>query len=777
MEQLEVVIKNNTRLTFYRYVQTLEKAEWVYHPAERIGPGVMASFVCSNSAYQSILGCRVLYSVIIDGTEYFFSYRYESHLIGDFEAKVGTGVVECDHSFREGGNDFKEIFYLDSTNGLQRSCKRLMTHINVRETEFGNALLNELDSKNGNDESERNNPELNKNLNSSYYEWIRRLRTFPRSLYIRVVNLSDYSLTLQLPAAKKGDKEKFKNRNLGNSTISSAVTPSMHIESHNENLVTRGPNSPYSMANLVFGGLWVEFPPEVIHGNSVVEFGASCESLFSADFRGSLVYRISGYAGKVLLGWDFPAGFTPYLTCKSFHDLHNLTITSHYENFNYGSLVFHIIDESKPPILRLLSMKAIFSDRFLSIVSEHPAGEEKRSSSENPLDYLFGKGNKDTLKINSRFGNGFSSKAPIKSNEELDSKRNLSRDILPFFLEYKKPKAIIPDGDGLAFLYEFINIDSPRVLLSSLLAGCNVNLQPKYSGNIDSISLLIEWSVGCEIFARVWGADEKPILLSSCVGGINDYRSILNAFYPTACRRSKSRERIYRYYGEKGGGTGCGEEFSLCQMGCFFREENDSSPEMVRKPQYSHLEISLIGQQLLAQVLAPYLVKYLKSSTLAKGGTSSNISNSSRFSNTSSVLQGFVGQDHIWKYSNIKIAKGASSFEEKDSRQGILDFQGTISFLIFHWDDVFYDLFEKKLARLSLFNQPEFNPDSLLCIIQRVSLLWENKDFEFFDDPCFVREFIDAAITICRMIENDEQSQVLNNFLKLRDSIRMEPGD
>ncbi|KAJ1604473.1 putative apicomplexan-specific protein [Cryptosporidium canis] len=715
--------------------------------------------------------------------------------MGDWEANAWTGMIEDDVRFVRpdeacrAGDDKKgageprseprrdDIFYLDSTNGLQRSCKRLMTHINIRETEFGNLLLNKQDSASSEEgHSARSCLGLNKRLNSSYYEWIKRLRTFPRSLYIRIVNLTDLDLSLQLPAANKTDNERFRNRNLANSTISSAVTPSMHVESHSESLITRGPNSPYSMANLVSGGQWIEFPPETIYAKSVVEFGASCESLFSGDFRGSIVYRVSGYAGRVLLGWDFPAGFTPSLSCRSFHDLHNLSVSSHYENFNDGSILFHIIDESKPPKIRLLSVRAIFSENFLNIVSGGGASE-RQNLNESLLDQMFGKSLGENF---SKKGDDRSSVLRVggscepdlyssKEDEQSDEYGDLTRDILPYFVEYNKPERVIRCTDGDILLYDSIVLDSPRVLFSSLLASCNINLNPKYCGNINSISLLMEWSIGCELFRRVWAPDEKPVLISSCAGGLNDCNSILAATYPRVCRRNKSRERIYFYDGrrepsERAQST---TRFLSCRKDCFFAASQE--PEF-GKPGMSHFEIAIIGQQLLAQILAPYLVKYLRSSTLSKGGMSSNISNSSRFSNTSTVLQGFVDSDHIWRYSKVADVKGASGSEEKD-RQGILDFQGTISFLIFHWDDLFCDLFEKKLSKLSLYFKHQFNPDTLLCIIQRVSLLWENKEFELFEEPKFLQEFIDAATVICRMIENDESSHTLNCFIKLRNSI------
>ncbi|OII73324.1 uncharacterized protein cubi_02536 [Cryptosporidium ubiquitum] len=809
MEQLEVVIKNNTRLTFFRYVHILDKGEWVYHPIEKIKSGMMTSFVCSSATYQSILGCNVVYSVIVNGLEYFFSYKYESRIIGDCEANVWTGMIEDDEKFVkftgkaisssseitngnpesiEGSN---EIFYLDNTNGLQRSCKRLMTHINIRETEFGNKLLDKLDSRDFKENySTQNEFEFNKRLNSNYYEWVKRLRTFPRSLYIRVVNLTDFDLTLYLPAANKSDNEKFRNRNLANSTISSAVTPSMHIESHSESLITRGPNSPYSIINLISGGQWIEFPPEMISANSVVEFGASCESLFSADFKGNIVYKISGYAGKILLGWDFPAGFTPSLSCKGFHDLHNLSVSSHYENFNDGNILFHIIDESKPPKIRLLSVKAIFSEKFLNVVSVNCNGDEKHNLSENILDQIFGKNNA-TLTVNNGknqkmstctqnddrniglevYGSNELELYNIREEEQFEMYGNLSRDILNYFIEYNKPERVIPCKEGNIFLYHKIILNSPRVFFSSLLASSNINMHPKYCGNVDSISLFIEWSIGCEIFRKVWAPDEKPILISSFAGGLNNSNSILNAIYPRICRRNKSKERTYFYdyreeFGEK---EAILKKPSLCRTNCFFLEDNELD---VNKQDHSHFEIALIGQQLLAQILAPYLVKCLKSSTLSKGGTSSNISNSSVLSNTSTVFQGLVDNDHIWKYSKVRNIRGTNNLEEGD-KQGILDFQGTISFLIFHWDDLFYELFEKKLSKLSSYFQHQLNPDTLLSIIQKVSLLWENKEFELFDDPNFLIEFIDAATVICRIIENDENSHALNCFIKLRNSIRI----
>ena len=293
-----------------------------------------------------------------------------------------------------------------------------------------------------------------------------------------------------------------------------------------------------------------------------------------------------------------------------------------------------------------------------------------------------------------------------------------------------------------------------------------MNIHPKYSGNLDSISLLIEWSIGCEIFARIWGADEKPILISSCVGGVDDCCCILNAFYPPICRRNKSKDRVYQYRTDSY--KILDKNSHLCQMGCFFKELQTSSSTTSK---YSLLEITLIGQQLLAQILAPYLVKYLKSSTLPKGNSSSNISNSSRFSNTSSTIQGFISQDHIWKYSNAKISKGSSSHDDKDQKRGILDFQGTISFLIFHWDDIFCELFDKQLSRLTTLNSTPPNPDALLCIIQRVGLLWENKDFDILNDPLLVVEFIDAAIVLSRIAERDERSHAFKCLIELRRAI------
>ncbi|OLQ19050.1 hypothetical protein ChTU502y2012_417g0200 [Cryptosporidium hominis] len=798
MEQLEVVIKNNTRLTFFRYIQILDKGEWIYHPVERISSGMMTSFVCSSATYQSIFGCNVVYSVIVNGLEYFFIYKYESRIIGDCEANAWTGVIEGDDKFvgftsKADGNR-SEIFYLDNTNGLQRSCKRLMTHINIRETEFGNKLLDRLDSKDYREKhSNQYSFDLNKRLNSNYYEWVKRLRTFPRSLYIRIVNLTDFDLTLQLPAASKSDSEKFKNRSLGNSTISSAVTPSMHVESHNENLITRGPYSPYSMENLVSGGQWIEFPPEKIYANSIVEFGASCESLFSADFKASIVYRVSGYALKVLFGWDFPAGFTPSLSCKGFHDLHNLSISSHYENFNDGNILFHIIDESKPPKIRLMSVKAIFSENFLSIISENSTSEEKLNLNENILDQIFGKNN-DTLtgksglnlernstvqndekNIGSKiYNNHDSGLYNVIGKDEEFTDGDLARDILPYFIEYIKPERVIHCKEGNIFLYNRIALDSPRVLFSSLLASSNINMHQKYCGNIDSISLFIEWSIGCEIFRKIWGPDDKPILVSSSAGGMNDWNSILNSIYSRICRRNRSKDRIYFYDDDDNdrresiGKNTYSRKLSSCQMNCFFLEDEAE----VNEEDQSNFEIALTVQQLLAQILAPYLVKYLKSSTISKGGMSSNISNSSRFSNASTVLQGLVDSDHIWKYSKIRNIKGVNNFDERD-KQGILDFQGTISFLILHWDDLFFELFEKKLSKLSSYFKHQFNSDTLLCIIQRVSLLWENKDFEFFEDSNFLLEFIDAAAVICRIIENDENSHALNCLIKLRNSIKV----
>ncbi|KAH8740535.1 hypothetical protein FG386_002117 [Cryptosporidium ryanae] len=780
MEQLEIVIKNNTRLTFHRYIQILEKGEWIYHPLEKIEPGVMISFVCSNASYQNILGCNVVYTSIVDGIEHCINYKYESRIMGDGEANVRVGIINKDDSFIEipkssnKDDHIKKLFYLDTTNGVQRSIRKLMTHVNIRETELGSDYLEKIDNS---DNSNRYaNYDFKKlNLNSNYYEWIERLRKYPRSLCIRIVNFSDCDLTLELPAAKKNDNEKFKQRNLATSTLSSAVTPSMHFENHSEKLLTRGPISPYSMSNMICGGQWVEFPPEKIKAYSVCEFGAGCESLFSTDFIGNVIYKVSGYAGKILFNWEFPAGMSPNLTSNGFHNLHNLTVSSHYENFNDGHLIFHILDEAKPFPIRILSVKAIFGDSFLNIFNDESNRKEDKNnklgksiksdgfinnkdSSETPVE---NKNSTTKNKIGGRFG--------FLNNEVNRSPAfyvfgNQTRDISSFFFEYIKPKVVIGNNGKNIYLYDELCIDNPRVFFSFLLTNSNININPRYSADVGSFSLFIEWSIGCIVFKKIWSSDEKLFLNSKLIGGISEYSVLLSSTYPSSCRRNKSLTRVY---------PPVLTNSNSCENSCFMLNktiDNSQGPFLLKNQHYSNPEIALIGQQLISYILAPYLVKYMKSKTISRTGGSSAISNSSRYSNTSTVFQGHVENDHIWNYSKVDLNYEVGVKENYD-KHGILDFQGTVNFLIFHWDDLFFQLFEKKLSKVVSITNKNFNPDTILCILQRVSLLWENKDFELFEDPFFVREFIDVGIVICEIIQYNNNSNISSSLQKLRNLI------
>ncbi|KAK6590645.1 hypothetical protein RS030_142237 [Cryptosporidium xiaoi] len=778
MEQLEIVIKNNTRLTFHRYIHILERGEWIYHPLEKIEPGVMISFVCSSTTYQNILGCNVVYTSIVDCIEYCINYKYESRIIGDGEANVRIGIISKDDAFIEvpknSSNDdhIKKLFYLDATNGVQRSIRKLMTHINIRETELGSDYLDKIGNLDNN--HKHTNYDFRKlNLNSNYYEWIGRLRKYPRSLYIRIVNFSDCDLILQLPAAKKSDNEKFKQRNLSTSTLSSAVTPSIHFENHCEKLLTRGPISPYSMSNMIYGGQWVEFPPEKIKSYGVYEFGAGCESLFSTDFIGNIIYKVSGYAGKILFNWEFPAGITPNLTSNGFHNLHNLTISSHCENFNDGHLIFHILDESKPLPIRILSVKAIFGDNFLNLFNDESNLKNDNGLGKDSNNDFGGSksaseiANKSRdVTINKKFGSRFGF-----FNDELNASPtyylfgNQTRDISLFFFDYIKPKVVLNNHEKNIYLYDELCIDNPRVFFSFLLTNSNININPKYSANIGSFSLFIEWSIGCIIFKKIWNSDEKLLLNSKLIGGINEYNVLLSSTYPSLCRRNKSLIRMYPPVLINN---------NSCENVCFMLNKTSNNCEktyLLKNHYYSNQEIALIGQQLISYILAPYLVKYMRSKTISKTGSSSAISNSSRHSNTSTVFQGHVESEHIWKYSKVSLNNGTGSKEGYD-KQGILDFQGTVSFLIFHWDDLFCELLEKKLLKINSVTNKDFNPDTILCILQRVSLLWENKDFEVFDDPLFIQEFIDVGIVICEIIQDNNNSNILSSLKKLRSIIR-----
>ncbi|OII73543.1 hypothetical protein cand_018260 [Cryptosporidium andersoni] len=780
MEQLEVVIKNDTSVTFFRRNHILDRGDWVYHPPESIIPGKRIFYACANTTSQPVKRCVVQYSAIIEGIEYVIKYEYESEILGVGEVLLQIGTIGKDDIFIEGSSEtpinlFKylradradsynsrNLFSLELYNDTQKSSRRIITRATLSETELGSNYIQQL-------KKDDRFHKINNKKDIKFYhrlnmgnDWYRRLRKCPRSLYIRIVNCTNYNLHLVLSPFKKGNsKNLVKSRTLPSTTFSSAIVPSIHLSDCTDDTISHGPNAPFSLSNLIFGGQWIEFPPEVIESNSFAEFGAGCDSFFSLDFRGIILYRIFGYAGKIKFSWEFPLGLNPHLFCDGFHNLKLFIVSCHYENLNDGKVIFHVIDPENLPLIRIVSAKVIFSENILinsnksvnnlsDIMKDIPNGSSKcediddNMTPKNEIEQkvLLNKASK-SLEIDQLYSPTF---PPITNLDKF-------KDITKYILEYTKDQKISLNND-LQAEYYIIDLESPRVLFSFLIASNVINIHSKYPGSVDSLLLLLEWNIGCELFKRVWGPDERVILQSSLIGGIDDSDIILNSTLRKSFQTNKVFQRCFP--------SNTNIQMNIVSLNIYNQDL------LTAKNSFSPVTIALSCQQLLSEIMVPYLMHILKSSNQHTSEKSSIASTSSKLSSSTNAYQPLVESEHFWKYCNVKsstLKLLATNESNSKSYIGIMDFEGMVNFMLYHWSDTFNAHFTQKLTK---FKSTHITIDNIIETLQHVSLLWANKEFDKFENIQFVQEFLDIGIIFSEIIEGkDSMTLYLLSKLKM----------
>ncbi|EEA08326.1 uncharacterized protein CMU_020700 [Cryptosporidium muris RN66] len=782
MEQLEVVIKNDTTVTFFRRIHILDRGDWVYHPPESIIPGKRIFYACTNTTSQPVKRCIVQYSAIIESIEYVIKYEYESEILGVGEVLLQIGTIGKDDIFIEGSSEIpinlfkylradkadscnsRNLFSLELCNDTQKSSRRIITRATLNETELGSNYIQQLKKDN-------RFHKINNKKDIKFYhglnmgnDWYRRLRKCPRSLYIRIVNCTNYSLHLVLSPFKKGSsKNLMKSRTLPSTTLSSAIVPSIHLSDCTDDTISHGPNAPFSLSNLIFGGQWIEFPPEVIESNSFAEFGAGCDSFFSLDFRGIILYRIFGYAGKIKFSWEFPLGLNPHLFCDGFHNLKLFIVSCHYENLNDGKVIFHVIDPENLPLIRIVSAKVIFSENILinsnrsvnnlsDIMKDIPNGSSKfedindNMTPKNEIEQkvLLNKASKvsKSLEIDQLYSPMF---PPIANLDQF-------KDITKYILEYTKDQRISLNND-LQAEYYIIDLESPRVLFSFLIASNVINIHSKYPGSVDSLLLLLEWNIGCELFKRVWGPDERVILQSSLIGGIDDSDIILNSTLRKSFQTNKVFQRCFPF--------NTNIQMNIVSLNIYNQDL------LTAKNSFSPLTIALSCQQLLSEIMVPYLMHILKSSNQHTSEKSSIASTSSKLSSSTNAYQPLVESEHFWKYCNVKsstLKLLATSESNSKSCIGMMDFEGMVNFMLYHWSDTFNAHFTQKLTK---FKSTHITIDNIIETLQHVSLLWANKEFDKFENILFVQEFLDIGMIFSEIIEGKD-SMTLYSLSKLK---------
>eukprot|EP00923_Selenidium_pygospionis_P033932 GHVN01059388.1.p1 GENE.GHVN01059388.1~~GHVN01059388.1.p1 ORF type:complete len:348 (+),score=19.30 GHVN01059388.1:61-1104(+) len=329
LKPCEIVVVNNSSVTWYRHYHDVSHGQWIDHPVEAIEPGKTMTCSCERSSQVKSLSGKVQYCMVLSSVEYIISLQFRTTSL--FGSPKFTSVMDRNRkddslpipsslfSIREKVEDQPsikygvEIFDTDKGHDFLESRREALVAAFAANAEMFNAKAvlpfscTQILSLHG---------IIPKDFiwNVRNVDWMTRLRKAHISLRIRIVNLTLYTMKLSV---KRGRK------------------PLLPLED----------------------GVWVEFPNEVIPPHCCTEFGVQSEALFVGT-AGCVNYELSGQDMTITFAWN-QRGVWSFRSWNE-QTVERFAISIHTERLNEGSVIFHVLDPNVLPKIQVTRAVAHF---------------------------------------------------------------------------------------------------------------------------------------------------------------------------------------------------------------------------------------------------------------------------------------------------------------------------------------------------------------------------------------------------------------------------------
>lgn len=483
-----IQIFNETTFTLYRSSQRLKHGKWLTWLPEKISPetNVTISFCSSHSIHSYALSLN--YGIIFGKIKYLLQIKSSRTSNGCKITSEFNPYEQLEHNKNE--NPLRDFDYSDSSTSLCKVYNEVVESsksssdqapvckyvVRIQETREGARFISELRGRlkdkilrkedlygeNGvipkysshMDHGKTNDTSLDFSWDYRTSDWLDILRRSHRSILIRIVNLTGKHMKLALP-------------------------------------------SNDSTNNVLMGeGIWVEYPNEEIPSLCGTDFGCKCSGFFG-EISGKCVYAVLGESGTFEFSWEQSSIGSLYVNAH--HTLNSYIIVKHVESLNEAIAIFHIMDQSHPP-LRILMARAL---------------------SPNYVKHLDIK-----MMPKDRMGRTMFDSKPVKKNISKDSSNSDDMKnivITDFVLKYYENSL---DIDSKKNDCDFF-IKSPRSFFDNVHSKNSNSPMNKITPDY---FMYLEWKIGNERFYKVYNPNEKVQLDSSIVGGTSDKQVVMNSY-------------------------------------------------------------------------------------------------------------------------------------------------------------------------------------------------------------------------------------------------------
>ncbi|KAF8821686.1 hypothetical protein IE077_001728 [Cardiosporidium cionae] len=296
---------------FYRFKHEIHGGNWLWPLPEVISPGNEIMVVGESQSLIAAVNGMLQYSCVFCNVDFIVQITFIVPLLDNISlnsrmlinTKTGRSFVNfsiCQNYFYLKNVSLKsadnfEVFINGSMEGrMFIQARRMELHDQIRrlQAKHPGAILPYEALQ-----------QLSKHFtwNVQNADWQKALRQSYRSVLVRIVNLTQYTIELM--------------------------------------------NNTSTKAGL-YEGKWMEFPSEQIPPMCFTEFGSKSVGLMTGT-SGTCFYSVLGNSSRIQFSWEHP-GLGP-LMCSAAHIPSKFSIPSHIEKLNDGFIIFHVIDPTSPP--------------------------------------------------------------------------------------------------------------------------------------------------------------------------------------------------------------------------------------------------------------------------------------------------------------------------------------------------------------------------------------------------------------------------------------------
>ncbi|XP_026190816.1 uncharacterized protein LOC34622213 [Cyclospora cayetanensis] len=680
---------NLTSVTFYRHLHILHHGNWRRQPLEAIQP--RQEMVCLSEATRSLgtFSGKIQYAVILSGIEYIICSEFEIPVLGENKHVSAMG---CNVDSRaQGLPEAKSLFELTYSADLTVFSKFV---VNVRETPEGSAFIKQcreelhlaLESLRSSSAPILPDPAvLPPSLPSHFLwnvrniDWKRRLRKAHRSLLIRIVNLTSFPLVLD---RRGGDRVTLEE------------------------------------------GLWIEFPSEEIPPLCCSEFGCQSDG-FLLGTGGSCTYLVANQQGHLLFVWDQPG----MGGCRSLgvHSSRSLRVFRHSENLNEGTLVFHVIDPTNPPLIQLEEARALPPQSWGPSLTPHrgsvegclsisEAAEAARFGADvlpvllPYLEQLEQKGQRplshqQIMRGSARLNRRRTSTVGKGGEACVNGDRGASKnDIEPQPQLFKRKQVVITSPRAFFCTSSvLLQVAGSIQVFGAFYAGALQGFKSYRSLCLPNSWLLLGWRIGCERYFKVWGPDEKIALKGWQVAGLEAREA------GEAVMKAQDLSAGLRAQGLKFAMFVC--VYYCCQTDWLVASSSSTTvmhPPLITDPSGGSaalLEGLVEGFRICASALQPEVDKCMR-----------------KLFGPDWLQKSKLPSQHVWPGGAI------------DSEAELIDLEGLLHLMTAYWNEVF----EQRVGDPQLLHQ-----------LQTTVIWWATQELSRFDRPG-VHSFLRVAATLLR---------------------------